>query len=58
MASTVAGSPGGDWRPTLKVVATTELTVTIARDLDPATISVEPIADPAACLLGPEPQDP
>ncbi len=33
-----------------------DLTVSIAaRDLDPATLTIEPMADPAACLLGPEP---
>ncbi len=33
-----------------------DLTVTIAaRDLDPATLTIEPIPDPAAGLLGPEP---
>jgi hypothetical protein len=36
-----------------------DLTVTIAtRDLDPATITIEPISDPATRLLGPEPEDP
>ena len=34
-----------------------DLTVTIAaRDLDPSTLVIEPIPDPAARLLGPEPQ--
>lgn len=35
-----------------------DLTVTIAgRDLDPSGINLEPIADPAAHLLGPQPED-
>ena len=35
------------------------LTITIAaHNLDPATLTLEPIPDPAARLLGPEPQDP
>jgi hypothetical protein len=51
----VLTTPGGRW---VAVRHHDDLTVTIAaRDLDPATISVEPIADPAARLLGPEPQD-
>jgi hypothetical protein len=34
------------------------LTITIAaRDLNPQTITIEPIADPAARLLGPRPDD-
>ena len=35
-----------------------DLTVTIAaRDLDPATLTIEPIANPTARLLGPKPQE-
>jgi hypothetical protein len=49
-------TPGGRW---VAVRRHDDLTITIAaRDLDPATISLEPVADPAARLLGPEPQDP
>jgi hypothetical protein len=36
-----------------------DLTITVAgRDLDPTTITLEPIPDPAARLLGPEPEEP
>lgn len=35
-----------------------DLMITIAgRDLDPTTLTLEPIADPAARLLGPEPEE-
>jgi hypothetical protein len=52
----VLTTPGGRW---VAVRHHDDLTVTTAaRDLDPATISVKPIADPDAHLLGPEPQDP
>ena len=35
-----------------------DLTITIAaRDLDPQTITIEPVADPATRLLGPRPED-
>jgi hypothetical protein len=36
-----------------------DLTIIVAgRDLDPTTITLEPIPDPAARLLGPKPEDP
>jgi hypothetical protein len=36
-----------------------DLTIAVAgHDLDPTTITLEPIPDPAARLLGPEPEDP
>jgi hypothetical protein len=36
-----------------------DLTITIAAgDLDPTTLTLEPIPDPAARLLGPEPEQP
>ena len=43
------GSPSAD--------TTTSITIA-AHNLDPATLTLEPILDPAARLLGPEPQDP
>jgi hypothetical protein len=36
-----------------------DVTITIAaRDIDPASLVIEPIADPSDCLLGPEPTEP
>jgi hypothetical protein len=36
-----------------------DVTITIAaRDIDPASLTIEPIADPAARLLGPKPYEP
>ncbi len=36
-----------------------DLTITItARDLDPASLTIEPVADPITRLLGPEPEEP
>lgn len=47
--------PSGRW---VAVRRHHDLTVTIAaRDLDPAMLTIEPIPDPAARLLGPEPQE-
>jgi hypothetical protein len=47
-------TPGGRW---VAVGRHDDLTITIAgRDLDPATLTIEPIADPAARLLGPDPE--
>lgn len=47
-------TPSGRW---VAVRRHHNLTVTIAaRDIDPGTISLEPIADPFARLLGPEPE--
>jgi hypothetical protein len=49
-------TPGGRW---VAVRRHDDLTITIAaHDLDPTTITIEPIPDPAAHLLGPEPEDP
>jgi hypothetical protein len=49
-------TPGGRW---VAVRRHDDLTITIAaHDLDPTTITIEPIPDPAARLLGPEPEDP
>jgi hypothetical protein len=49
-------TPGGRW---VAVRRHDDLTVTIAaRDLDPATLTIEPIADPAARLLRPQPPGP
>jgi hypothetical protein len=48
-------TPSGRW---VAVRRHDDLTVTIAaRELDPATIIIEPIANPAARLLGPGPPD-
>lgn len=48
-------TPSGRW---VAVRRHHDLTVTIAaRDLDPAMLTIEPIPDPAARLLGPEPQE-
>ena len=48
-------TPSGRW---VAVRRHDDLTVTIAAcDLDSKTITIEPIADPAARLLGPEPED-
>ncbi|MEO6858723.1 MAG: hypothetical protein ABI323_09065 [Solirubrobacteraceae bacterium] len=52
----ILATPSGRW---VAVRRHDDLTVTIAaRDLDPTTIIIEPIPDPAARLLGPEPTDP
>jgi hypothetical protein len=49
-------TPSGRW---VAVRRHDDLTVTIAaRDLDPSGLALEPISDPAARLLGPEPKDP
>jgi hypothetical protein len=49
-------TPSGRW---VAVRRHDDLTITIAaHDLDPTTITIEPIPDPAARLLGPEPEDP
>ena len=48
-------TPSGRW---VAVRRHDDLTVTIAaRDLDPAALTIEPIPDPGARLLGPEPED-
>jgi hypothetical protein len=61
---TIDGSPGpfltltppsGRW---VAVRRHDDLTITIAgRDLDPTTLTLEPVPDPAARLLGPEPDE-
>jgi hypothetical protein len=49
-------SPTGRWVATRRH---NDLTITVAgHDLDPTTITIEPIADPAGRLLGPKPHDP
>ncbi|MGO9754927.1 MAG: hypothetical protein ACLP8S_29065 [Solirubrobacteraceae bacterium] len=49
-------TPTGRW---VAVRRHDNLTITIAaRDIEPATLTLEPIPDPAARLLGPEPPDP
>ena len=49
-------SPDGRWVATRRH---DDLMITIAgRDLNPATLSIEPISNPAARLLGPEPLQP
>lgn len=48
-------TPTGRW---VAVRRHDDLTITIAaRDLDPTTLTLEPIPDPAARLLGPEPEE-
>jgi hypothetical protein len=50
------GTPTGRW---VAVRRHQDLTFTVAaRDVDPATIALEPIPDPAVRLLGREPVDP
>jgi hypothetical protein len=52
----VLTSPSGRW---VAVRRHDDLAITIAsRDLEPATITLEPIPDPEARLLGPQPEDP
>ena len=49
-------TPTGRW---VAVRRHDDLTITIAaRGIDPATLVLEPIADPAGRLLGPEPEEP
>lgn len=48
-------TPTGRW---VAVRRHDDLTLTIAaHDLDPTTLTLEPIPDPAACLLGPKPEE-
>ena len=50
------GTPTAHW---VAVRHHHDVTITIAaRDIDPASLIIEPIADPAARLLGPEPDEP
>jgi hypothetical protein len=50
------GTPNAHW---VAVRRHHGVTITIAaREIDPASLIIEPIADPAACLLGPEPDEP
>ncbi len=52
----IVGTPNGRW---VAVRRHHNLTITIAaRDTDPASLTLEPIADPNARLLGPEPDEP
>jgi hypothetical protein len=49
------GTPTGRW---VAIRRHGDLTITIAaRALDPTTLTLEPIPDPAARLLGPEPEE-
>jgi len=48
-------TPTGRW---VAIRRNGDLTITIAaRDLDPATLTLEPIPEPGARLLGPEPDE-
>jgi hypothetical protein len=50
------GSPNAHW---VAVRHHHDLTITItAREIDPASLVIEPIADPTARLLGPQPEEP
>ncbi len=50
------GTPNAHW---VAVRRHHDVTITIAaRELDPASLTIEPIADPAARLLGPKPDEP
>jgi hypothetical protein len=50
------GTPNAHW---VAVRRHHDVTITItARDIDPASLIIEPIADPNARLLGPEPNEP
>jgi hypothetical protein len=50
------GSPNDHW---VAVRRHQDLTITIAaREIDPASLIIEPIADPVARLLGPKPDEP
>jgi hypothetical protein len=50
------GTPNAHW---VGVRRHHGVTITIAaREIDPASLIIEPIADPAARLLGPEPDEP
>jgi hypothetical protein len=50
------GTPNGHW---VAVRSHHDVTITIAaREIDPASLIIEPIADPNARLLGPEPDEP
>lgn len=50
------GAPNAHW---VAVRRHHDVTVTIeAREIDPASLIIEPIAEPAALLLGPEPDEP
>jgi hypothetical protein len=50
--------PAGSRAPWVAVAHHADLTITIAAgDLDPSSLRLEPIADPAAQQLGPEPPD-
>jgi hypothetical protein len=52
----MVGTPNAHW---VAVRRHHDVTITIAaREIDPASLIIEPIADPAARLLGPEPDEP
>jgi hypothetical protein len=52
----ILAGAGGEW---VAVRRYDDLTITIAaRNLDPARIALEPIANPTARLLGPQPEEP
>jgi hypothetical protein len=52
----MVGTPNARW---VAVRRHNDVTITIAaREIDPAPLIIEPIADPAARLLGPEPDEP
>ncbi|HLY48185.1 MAG TPA: TFIIB-type zinc finger domain-containing protein [Solirubrobacteraceae bacterium] len=52
----IVGAPNAHW---VAVRRHDDLTITIAaREVDPSSLIIEPIADPAARLLGPEPGEP
>ena len=52
----MVGTPNAQW---VAVRRHHDVTITIAaREIDPASLIIEPIADPAARLLGPEPDAP
>jgi hypothetical protein len=55
-AFVTVGTPNAHW---VAVRRHHDVTITIAaREIDPASLIIEPIADPAARLLGPEPDEP
>jgi hypothetical protein len=50
------GTPNAHW---VAVRLHHDVTITVsAREIDPETLIIEPIADPNARLLGPQPADP
>lgn len=52
----MVGTPNAQW---VAVCRHQDVTITItAREIDPASLIIEPIADPVARLLGPKPDEP